>query len=102
MAADKPCLWTDPGKLVSKTIALPGTPDEHVLGSKPEVSSDHLTRKHAYEGRARFEHQVIIPEEWQGKLLFFTMERTRETELWIDGVQVGSCNTLSTPQSCMM
>ncbi|MEK4039379.1 hypothetical protein MHH49_17810 [Paenibacillus sp. FSL F4-0122] len=90
--------WNEPGKTISREITLPGTLDEHGLGPVPDTSSEHLTRKHAYEGRARYERRVMIPEEWRDKVLFFGMERTRETELWIDGVQVGRSNTLSTPQ----
>jgi hypothetical protein len=90
--------WNEPGTLVSREVRLPGTLDENGLGPAPETSSEHLSRKHAYEGRARYERQVLIPEEWRDKVIFFEMERTRETELWLDGVRVGSCNTLSTPQ----
>ncbi|MEK5238995.1 glycoside hydrolase family 2 TIM barrel-domain containing protein [Paenibacillus sp. FSL L8-0470] len=90
--------WNEPGKTISREITLPGTLDEHGLGPVPSASSEHLTRKHAYEGRARYERRVMIPEEWRDKVLFFGMERTRGTELWIDGIQAGSCNTLSTPQ----
>ncbi|WP_141501620.1 sugar-binding domain-containing protein [Paenibacillus luteus] len=79
-------------------IVLPGTLDEQGLGPTPEVSTDRLTRRHAYEGRARYEQTVIIPDGWLGKSILLRMERTRETELRIDGTLVGTSNSLSTAQ----
>jgi hypothetical protein len=90
--------WSEPGSTIQAEIRLPGTLDEHRLGPKEDVATDRLTRTHSYEGPARYERSVHIPENWRGKSIFFKMERTRETELWIDGIKVGSSNSLSTPQ----
>lgn len=90
--------WSEGGGTIQAEIQLPGTLDEHRLGPKEEVATRRLTRSHLYEGPARYERSVHIPEDWRGKSIFFKMERTRETELWIDGIKVGSSNSLSTPQ----
>ncbi|WP_171056117.1 sugar-binding domain-containing protein [Paenibacillus sinopodophylli] len=90
--------WSEPGSTIEKVIVLPGTLDEHGLGPKPDSASDRLSRAYAYEGVASYERSVDIPESWRGKSIFFRMERTRETELRVDGILVGSSNSLSTSQ----
>ena len=51
-----------------------------------------------YSGAAWYQKKVVIPADWKHKEILFTMERCHwETTLWVDGKQIGSENSLSTP-----
>jgi hypothetical protein len=51
-----------------------------------------------YVGAAWYQRDMEIPREWQGKRVVLTLERPHwETRVWVDGKQVGSNNSLSTP-----
>ena len=39
-----------------------------------------------------------IPQEWADKPVTLLLERTKYTEVYIDGLFIGSCNDISTPQ----
>lgn len=90
--------WTIPGEVIMAEVTLPGTLDEHDLGPMPKMANDRLSRAFAYTGSARYERRVVIPENWRDKSILFSMERTRVTEVSIDGEVVGSRDSLSTPQ----
>lgn len=53
-------------KLVTTTVRLPGTTDTNGLGYAPADTTEttHLTRLHAYRGRARYERDIAIPRGW--------------------------------------
>jgi len=52
----------------------------------------------SYVGAAWYQKNVVIPQEWQGKHITIFLERCHwETELWVDGRQVGMQNSLGTP-----
>ncbi len=87
-----------PDKVIDGTIYLPGTTDEYGYGEPVEEDSrDHLERTHRYEGPAWYRRPVTIPDEWAGKRVTLTLERTRPTEVWLDGERLGSRECLSTP-----
>jgi len=51
-----------------------------------------------YVGAAWYQRDVEIPAGWQGKRVVLTLERPHwETRVWVDGREVGSNNSLSTP-----
>jgi hypothetical protein len=80
------------------SIALPGTTDEARIGeenSKMEIL--RLTRRHPYCGAAFYQKTVIIPEDWRGRKIFFRIERTKPSMLWIDDRLIGEQQTLTTP-----
>lgn len=80
------------------TIFLPGTTDEYGYGEEiDDRPRAHLQRTHRYEGPAWYRRTVSIPESWVDKRVTLTIERTRPTELRIDGERVGSRECLSTP-----
>ncbi|NGM69128.1 glycoside hydrolase [Natronolimnobius sp. AArcel1] len=88
----------NPSDEVDGTIYLPGTTDEYGYGDPVnERSRDHLERTHRYEGPAWYRRTVTIPDEWAGKRVTLTLERTRPTEVWLDGERLGSRVCLSTP-----
>jgi len=91
-------------------ISLPGTLDESGIGYRdwvrgpvhpdeapggaPEAENENgapiatrFTRKHTYEGAARFTRSLTFREP-AGKRVFFETERARCLQLWIDGKEV--------------
>ncbi|WP_114575926.1 sugar-binding domain-containing protein [Saliphagus sp. LR7] len=80
------------------TITLPGTTDEYGYGERPEETPrEHLTRTSRYEGPAWYRRTIPVPDSWAGKRVTLTVERSRETTLWVDGERIGSRVCLSTP-----
>ena len=85
---------------LTDSISLPGTSDEHKKGRenrKSEIKS--LTRVFPYLGAAWYQREIVIPERWSGKHVFFVMERTKTSSVWVDGRFAGSQNSLSTEHS---
>ena len=80
------------------TITLPGT-TSHAKKGKPNDSYEtgFLTDKYKFEGSAWFSREVTIDEECSDKNCFLYLERTRITTVWIDGKEVGTQDSLSTP-----
>lgn len=80
------------------TISLPNTTSHARKGQKnTEVLIGSLTDEYAFEGYAWFEREVEIPAELSGKSCFLFLERTRVTQVWVDGREMGSQNSLNTP-----
>ena len=83
------------------TIDLPGTTD---LAGKGPGSVDtgetaRLTRRHPFVGKAWYRRMVTVPGTWKGKDVSLFLERTKATELYVDGRPAGTCNDISTPQT---
>ena len=89
-----------PGDAMSDTIVLPGTTDTNRKGDPIEWKGEttHLSRPYSYKGRAWYRRTVTIPEKWVGEHVYLTLERTKPSEVYVDGVLVGSANNISTPQ----
>lgn len=88
------------GQQFDDVIILPGTTDLAGKGfaSEDTLNTSHLTRLHAYVGKAWYRKQIRVPGRWKEKGLILYLERTKASELYIDSVYVGSCNDVSTPQ----
>jgi hypothetical protein len=84
-------------------INLPGTLDDYGFGVKvnPDTIKDPyrtLMRKYKYIGKARYQKEVNIPEDWQNKRIILTLERVIwKSEVWIDGKRAGTDESLCTP-----
>ena len=97
--------WLDPQTRFDQSISLPGTTDQAQLGTpcrtEPEISKAGLaglTRKFSYIGPAWYRRTIEIPKEWEGKRITLFLERVIwESKLWLDGKEVGTQNSLSTP-----
>ena len=89
-----------PDDVMSDTIVLPGTTDTNRKGDPIEWKGEttHLSRPYSYKGRAWYRRTVTIPEKWAGEHVYLTLERTKPSEVYVDGVLVGSANNISTPQ----
>ena len=85
---------------LNDVVTLPGTTDTNQKGTPLNRFDEttHLSRRYSYKGRAWYSREVNIPEEWAGKPVTLLLERTKYTEVYIDGQLIGSSNDLSTPQ----
>ncbi|OAS21848.1 glycoside hydrolase family 2 TIM barrel-domain containing protein [Paenibacillus oryzisoli] len=80
------------------SIELPNTTSNARKGEKLDsIQIGALTDEYAFEGSAWYAREVEIPEEFGGKTCVLFLERTRITTLWIDGREIGTQNSLSTP-----
>ncbi|HBG26523.1 MAG: hypothetical protein A2Y10_01000 [Planctomycetes bacterium GWF2_41_51] len=87
------------------SVKLPGSLDENGLGAevslKPELTTDvlkHLTRKFKYIGSAWYQKQIDIPEQWNNKRIFLTLERVLwESRLWVDDKEIGMQDSVLSP-----
>lgn len=82
-----------------ETVSIPGTLDTNGIGGPDgEKLNNRLTRLHTWEGEARYETEVILPESMRGKRLFLMVERSRKLALRVNRESVEKlCGTLSTP-----
>ena len=89
-----------PDDVLTETIQLPGTTDTNqkgdVVGKRDETT--HLTRHYSYKGRAWYQHEVVIPATWKGQAIYLFLERTKPSEVYLDGKLIGHSNDISTPQ----
>ena len=89
-----------PDDLLTETVQLPGTTDTNQKGDAADRHDEttHLTRRYSYKGRAWYQREVVIPADWQGQSVSLFLERTKPTEVYVDGQLMGSSNDISTPQ----
>ena len=89
-----------PGDKLEDTVTLPGTTDTNRKGDAVETSDEttHLTRRYSYKGRAWYQREVEIPVNWKGRHIYLFLERTKPSEVYVDGRLMGSSNDISTPQ----
>jgi hypothetical protein len=74
----------------SETIALPGTTDTR--GKGPESTwrdAGSLTRVRSVVGAAWYERNFEVPAAWAGRRIQLRIERTRYTQVWVDGRAAG-------------
>ena len=85
------------------TITLPGTVD---LAAKaplnPQMTGTHLmahlTRRHPFVGWAWYRREIVVDERQAGQEAALLFERPHwETTVWLDGLRVGSADSLCTP-----
>ena len=86
------------GNKLTDTIVLPSTTAMAQKGRRNETKEkDYLTEEYKYEGAAWFCRSVDLGDSAAGKKLELFLERTRLTELWINGEYAGSRDSLCTP-----
>ncbi len=79
------------------TIHLPGTTAQAKKGvPNPKREDGYLTEVYPYKGNAWFRTVVETPAEHRRNVALY-MERTRVSEVWVNGVRVGTNNSLCTP-----
>ena len=89
-----------PDDVLTETVELPGTTDTNKKGDYVDARDEttHLTRHYAYNGRAWYQHEVEIPATWKGQSIYLFLERTKPSEIYVDGKLMGTSNDISTPQ----
>lgn len=86
-------------------ISLPGTLDDAGIGVpnqlKPQLNNyvlSNLVRKYRYIGKAWYQKEVEIPQDWQNKNIRLTLERVIwESTVFVDGKQIGQAESLVGP-----
>ena len=82
-----------------ETVILPGTTDENKKGNKNTIfTTAHLSRIYTYSGAAWYQKEINIPESFSDKHVTLFLERTKETNVWIDSLFIGSSRNILTPQ----
>ena len=89
-----------PNDKLKETVELPGTTDTNMKGDivNKYDETTHLTRRYSYRGRAWYQHEIEIPADWKGMSVYLFLERTKPSEVYVDGKLMGSSNDISTPQ----
>jgi hypothetical protein len=98
-----PSTETSPGSLpilnFNTTINLPGTTDTNKIGpASSEKDDDSLTQPYRFVGPCWYETDIDIPAAWEGKRVSLFLERTRYSQVWLDGTPIGDNPLLCTPQ----
>ncbi len=85
---------------LEETIALPGTTDEAQKGEfADERCVDRLSRIWRWIGPAWYQRTVTIPKRWAGKRIVLFLERTKDSQVWVDRTWMGGDDSLSTPHT---
>lgn len=90
--------WQDSS--FSENVQLPGSLEENKKGvfvQQPSTSGLNQTFK--YIGAAWYQQEINIPTSWAGKRTVLFLERTKVTQVWIDGQHIGRSTLLSAPQT---
>ncbi len=84
-------------KQLKSTIQLPGITDEGGYGNEV-IEMGKLSRLHKYIGKAWYQKDIVIPENWKEKNIDLYLERVMwQSKLWLDGEYVDLQESLSTP-----
>lgn len=82
-----------------ETIILPATTEQAGLGEcKEEKTSLYLGRKWPVCGKVWYKRSFEVPKEWDGKYIQLKLERTKFTQVWVDGSLVGESFETLVPQ----
>jgi hypothetical protein len=81
------------------TINLPGTTETNRKGREnPDRWAGGLTRLYPFNGPAWYDREVTIPETWRNQRATLFLERTKYSQVWLDGKPCGDSMILCTPQ----
>lgn len=93
--------WAN-GLKEANSIMLPGTLDDAGMGKastlEPALNNivlSSLNRKHEYYGKAWYQKEVEIPENWKDKNITLELERVLwESKVYVDGTAIGTRESL--------
>lgn len=85
----------------TEQIMLPGTMDTNKKGplNNNDKETARLSRIYKFVGKAWYHREVIIPNNWKDKNIYLSLERTKPTQIWVDGKWIGRNNDISTTQT---
>ena len=94
-----PCSVDTPPMVYPLSMQLPGTTAQQGIGTYNEAGeSGFFTEKYPFAGQIWLRRVIAISKEQACKKhCFLTLERTRMTEVWVNGQRIGSENSLCTP-----
>lgn len=79
-------------------VTLPGTTDENKKGlPNTKRVDDRLSRPWMWVGAAWYQREVEIPKDWEGRRVTLFLERTKNCQVWVNGVYCGWDDSLSAP-----
>lgn len=82
---------------------LPGTLSENSIGYPVTDSvTNILSEQVHFTGKAIYEREVEIPQTWVGKTVELFIERTKVSQVFINGELIGSQNSVSVPHVFLM
>jgi hypothetical protein len=88
--------WQD--SIFTEDVQLPGSLEENGLGQPVgQPSSSRLNQTRTYVGAAWYQKEITIPSSWEGKHIELFLERTKATQVWINGRLSGTSSLLSAP-----
>lgn len=89
--------WFD--EVLPDRIVLPASCEEKGFGIQATVKDPHrLTRAVRYEGKAWYQRSITLPPSWREKRIVLFLERCHwVSSVWIDGLPLGTQNSLSAP-----
>ena len=81
-------------------LVLPNTLDNahRSVYSPPSDNTTQLRREFSFSGNASYSKRINVPESWRNKSIELTLERTKPSTVFIDGIRVGSNSRISSPQ----
>ena len=84
----------------SDFVNLPGTTDENKKGTLNinRGETTHLSREYSWLGKCWYQKRIKIDKSWEGKTIQLLMERTKPSQVWVDGRYSGSNSNITTPQ----
>jgi hypothetical protein len=89
------------GRTLEDRIMLPGTMETNEKGEpapEDKRNPNGLTRRWTYTGAAWYRKTIVIAGSWSNSSVQLEFERTKPTEVWIDGKRLTGQESLSTPQ----
>lgn len=90
--------WEVQVDTLSQYVQLPGTLTENGIGYLVTDSATNiLSEQVRFTGKAIYRKEIDIPERWVGKMVELFIERTKVSEVFINGELVGLQNSVSTP-----
>ena len=80
-------------------VQLPGTLDINRRGRSLTDTTETtcLSRLFSYVGKASYTREVEIPDDWRKSTICLHIERTKPTQVLVDGQDMGTCDHISTP-----
>ncbi|HOV41314.1 MAG TPA: hypothetical protein PLM59_05945, partial [Oscillospiraceae bacterium] len=81
-------------------VFLPGTTEQNFKGTyNPDPNQTlYLSQNYPFTGKAFYRKKVCIPPEWENKSVRLVLERTKYTEVFVDGKKISSSKETLIPQ----
>lgn len=98
-----PCCHTVPPAEYPQTMKLPGTTAQQKLGAPNHTPmTGYLTERYPFEGQIWLRKIITLrsnlsADDFANMHFMLELKRTRMSTLWINGIRIGSCDSLCAP-----